>query len=131
MKLNQHVANLGDRELIANKLKTRLGKGEAIVEALALKAWIARFFTSFDTAKECLKSQIDALLHILQDLGVNFSQNWLSGFPLRQQFVCVIQAQRLTRFFVGVFTNRQRVVVHQTAKLKHSFKACALGASWV
>jgi hypothetical protein len=108
----------------------RLLKGEAIVQSPTLKARVSRFFTSLDTAKECLKRKLYPLLHVLQDLGVNLPQHWLSGFPFGQQLVSVIQAEGLARFLVGVFTNRQRVIVDPTAKLKHSFKACSLGASW-
>ena len=73
MQINGYVANLGDPKPVTDQLKARLGKGEAIVQALALKAWVSRFFASLDTAKESLKSQIDTLLHVLQNLGVNFS----------------------------------------------------------
>ena len=84
----------------------------------------------FDTTKERLKRQVHPRLHILQDLGMNRFQGWLIGFPLRQKLIGVIQAQRLFLLLVGVLAGRQCIVIDPTAKLKHSFKACSLGARW-
>lgn len=131
MQLHSHVANLGNGQPIANELKTGLLEGERIIQALALKARVARFFTGFDTAKERLERKFYSLLYVLQDLRMNTLQGWLIGFPLRQKLIGVIQAQRLTILLISVFTSRQRVVINPTAKLKHFFKACSLGASWI
>lgn len=131
MQLNRYITDLGNAQPVAYQLKTRLLEGETIVQALALKAWVSWLLASFDTAKECLKSKVNPLLHILQDLGMNRFQGWFFGFPLCQKLVGIVQAQRLTILLVGVFTRRQRVIVDPSAKLKHFGEACSLGRGWI
>lgn len=92
MQLYRNVANLGNGQLITNKFETGLLEGERVIQPLALKAGVSWFFTSLDATKERLKRQVNPFLHILQYLGMNRFQGWLIGFPLRQQFVGIIQA---------------------------------------
>jgi hypothetical protein len=130
VELDRNIANFGKCQSIAHKLEPRLLKGERIIQALALKAGVARFFTVLDTTKERLERQVYPLLHVLQDLGAlkatDRFQDWLGGFPLREKLVGIVQAQRLLLLFVGIFTNCQRVIIDPTAKLKYPFKACSL-----
>ncbi len=131
MQLNRHVANLGERDLVANEFEARLLEGEAVVVPIALEAWKPWFFfASFDAAKECLIRQIYTFLHVLQYLRMNANQRWLIRFPFNQQFVRIVQGNRFACFFVGVLASSQRFVVDETAKLKRSFEACALRGCW-
>jgi len=130
VQLDSHITDFGNGQLVAYQLEARLFEGERVVQALSLKAWVSWFLTSFDTAKERFERQVYALLHILQNLGMNIFQRWFLGFPLREQFVGIVQAQRLTRLLVGILTSRQRIIIDPTAKLKHSIKACSLGIRW-
>ena len=130
VQFDPHVTNLRKCQSVAVQLETRLLEGERVIAAIALKAGIARSFTSLDTTKESFESQLHALLNVLQNLGMNFFQRWLFGFPLREKLIRIVQAQRLSCLLIGVLANCQRIVVDAAACLKHSIKPCPLGVCW-
>ena len=73
MQNNLHRPDLGKEHTILEKVKAKLLECETIVPALSPKAGIACFFSSLHSAKECLESQIDTLLNVLQDLRIHLS----------------------------------------------------------
>lgn len=128
VQLNANVTYLGNSQLVTSEFETGLLEGERVVSTIALKAWIPRFFTRFHTAKERLKRKVNSLLYILQDLRMNAIECRLVGFPLRQKLISSIQVQRLFLLLIGVLASSKRLVIDETAKLKHSFEACTLCA---
>lgn len=123
------ITYFGDGQPIT-QLETRLLEGETVIPAKALKAGKAVFVSGLNPAKERLKSQINPLLHVLQDLRIDLGKFWIVGFPAGQYLVGIIEAQALLLDFPNLLTQTKRRVVDLSANLKGLIKAGALRFGW-
>lgn len=129
VQLDLDLANLGEKQPFP-QLKPRLLKGEAGVPAKALEARIAVFMAGFDPLKEGLKSQVNPLLNVLQDLRMNLGQFRPLRLPSSQDFVGLVQAQGLLFLLPGQTTQRQSVVIDAPARFKSLLKPGTLLFGW-
>lgn len=125
--LNQpQRADFGKHESSLSQSKPGLLEREAIVAVAAPKAWVAGCLARFDASEESLKSQIDALLRVLQHLRVNLGEFGFGLLPGGQQLVGVIERERFLLALPGVLAGRQRFVINPAAKVQRLPEQSAL-----
>ncbi len=129
MKNHFDGANFRDSQTMIQELKAKLLESEAIVPAKTTETRIARFLARFHSVEESLESQIHSLLNILQNLGMNTLQFRMFLLPNGEQFICVIQRERLLLLLPSIFSSGKRLVINPTAKFQrlNQFRSLALG----
>ncbi len=130
VKDNLDLSNLREGQPFTLERKTRLFESEAIIAPIPLEARIPGSLTSFYPAEEGLKGQIDSLLRVLQNLRMHLEEFWLFCFPACQQFIGVIQRERLFLLRPGAFADCQGFVIDPTARLQRSGKPGSLMMGW-
>ncbi len=111
--------------------KTELRVGEAIIAAKSAKARVARILSSFNSAKECFKSQVNSFLNILDSLRVCYFNRGSILLPLGQKFTGVIKPNGFLSLLPGIFAIGQSLIVYPSAFLKNIHHKACLGLSWV
>jgi hypothetical protein len=129
MKFNFDIAYFGDGQPIT-PLKARLLEGETIIPAKALETGEAIVVSSLNPAKEPLKSQINPLLNILQDLRMNLTKFRVISFPAGQDLVGIVQCQALLLLLPRLLTQTKRRIVDLPTRFKGLIKAGALCFGW-
>jgi hypothetical protein len=74
------------------KSKARLFESETVILTPPFKARISWCFTTFNAPKKSIKRQMDAILDILQNLGVYLFQIGAVGFPAWKEGIRIVQA---------------------------------------
>ncbi len=120
-----------DHPIIMRDRKARLRERETIIAISAPEAGIAWSFTGFDTAEECLKSQINANSHILQDLRVDRFQGRPCLLQYRKAIDLVIQGKALAFLLPTITPLLKQMVVEPPAFLKNSVELMSLLFGWV
>ena len=105
-----------------DEVETRLGKGKAIVAAIAFETGIAWGFTCLDTTKEGFQCKVYSFIDILQDLRVNQFQRRTLRFEQRNTCLSVIARNRTLLLFPGILTVCQCLVIEPTALLKNNLE---------
>jgi hypothetical protein len=113
------------------QLETGLLERETVVPAQAFESRIAILMTGLNSPKKSLKSQINPLLNMLQNLRMNLIQFWLRSLPERQKLVGIVQAQGLLLTLPDPHASGQGFIINPPAKLKCLVKLRSLRFSWV
>ena len=126
-----YAADFGDIENVTFHGKSKLLEREAVISSVSLKAWITRFITCLDTAKESLESQINTLLDILENLRIYLVQLRLFLLPIGEHIVGYIQRYRFLFLLPGILTGGQRFVVNPSAQFQCVGKDSSLMFCWI
>lgn len=129
VQLDFDIPYLGDSQPFI-QLKARLFEREAIIPTKPLKAREAIFLARLEPAKEGFISQIDPLLHILQDLRMNLGECGVIGFPTRQNLIGVVQTQGFLLLFPRLLTQTKRRIVDMPARFKGRIEFGSLRFGW-
>ena len=132
MKLDLDVPNLGENELpILDLASARdLGKGDAIVSAIAFETWIAWIFTSFYPSEEGLKSKIDTHGHVLQDLGVDILERRPLLFQDRIGLLLLIARDAIASLLIDALAFLKQMVIEPTTLFKRLVEQFLLFLRW-
>ena len=106
MHLERDAANVREREdpTIQRRAVAVRGSGEAAVAVL--EGGAPRLIASANAAEERLLGPLQTPQHVLQDLGMDLTVDWASGFEIRQ-FVCLVMV-------VGETAHRSQAVLRSS-----------------
>jgi hypothetical protein len=126
------MPNLGKGELaLFIDAETRLGVGEGIVAEPGFIAWIARLKYSFHALEEGFEGFVDAMQHILQDLGVDGFIFWSERFDGGKLSTLLREGDAETAHPIGVFALLQCGVVQLRAESELLMQQALLLLGWV
>ena len=120
------MPNLGKGELaLLVDAETRLRVGDGSVAESGFIARVARYLASFHTQEEGLEGFVDAMQHILQDLGVDGFIFWSDRFDGGQLGALLREGDALAAQLIGLFALLQGGVVQLCAEgellVQHAF----------
>jgi hypothetical protein len=118
------------KSLLCN-LEACLRKGNAIVTAIAFESWIARLFSSLNSAKEGFKGKVNSDCHILQHLRINIRKRLFALLELNNRNSLGIIVKTFLFLFPGVLTLCKKMIVEPTAFLKPMVHRCFLLSGWI
>jgi len=130
VQLDLDAADLGEVQRV-RQIEPKLFERDAVVSPLTLETGIAWLFACFHAAEERLKSQVNALLNVLQHLREYLPEFWTLTFPLGEELVGLVQIHHLAAFFPRLFASGKRFIVDPPAQLKRLLKLVFLGMSRV
>jgi hypothetical protein len=131
MQNNSHGPDFGQEQTIIKKFKTELLESEAIVPTITPKTWIPRFLSRLHPAKECLESQVNTLLNILQNLRENAFQFRMFLLPEGEHLICIVQRKRFMLLLPGILASGKRLVIDPTAKFQRLNQLRSLAPGWL
>lgn len=117
--------------LLSSNLEAELGKGEAVVSPIAFETGIAWVFACFDTAKECLESQIKPHSHILQDLRMDYLKRKVLLFQSWKRRLLLVERRGFPCLLVGITAVREQVIIQPSAFFQHGIELCFLIMGWI
>jgi hypothetical protein len=129
MQLDFHGSDFREREPVTVQLHpiTILRIGEAVVPATSLEARIAGRLARLHAAKERLERQIDACARFLKRLRKGVIEEWLLGFPARDQLNRIEARQRFAVNVPGIAAHFKRRVVNPPTSIQRAQQGGALG----
>lgn len=130
---NLDTTEFTQAELVANQLNAVavLWVSHRVITPVPLKSGVTRFFTRLDTAKKCLKRQVNTHSDILQNLGMNNFERWFFRLPFGQHFLGIVIAQRNTVQLMTFLAGLKGLVVYPSTLFQHFGENCPLSRSWV
>lgn len=118
VKLNPDGTDLPDAEYVVFKNCTTgvLRETERVVPILALESWVPSFLTCFDAAEKTLKSQINSVLNILENLGVHLTPCWVFFLPIGEELISVEQPEGFLVVFPSISAYFEGLIVNPSTK---------------
>ena len=116
---------------VAERKALILRVGEAVVAPFTFVAGKARGVARLAPAKECLKCQVNAHVHVLQHLAVNAGQRRPIRLEKRQFLLLLVHTNRLTSALPRLYSVAQQAVIQAAARFEVFAEDMRLPASWV
>lgn len=128
---NLHYAYFRKEQSVIEQIETGLFKSEAVVAPITFEAGVPRrFFSSLYSAEEGFERQINTLLRVLKHLGMGLRQFRIVRFPAGQEFIRIVQRERLLLLLPGVLADCQCLVIHPTARIQRFAEQGSLVFGW-
>jgi hypothetical protein len=128
VEVQSEITNLPDLERvpIQDGAAGILGEGKAVVTVTATKAGVAGLAACFDSTEERLESQVQAVLDVLENLGMDVFDPGMLSLPPWKQFVGVVKTQIFLSLFPGAFPGLQRLIVNPSTDTQPTAKNTSL-----